>query len=600
MCGLFGIFSPNHNGYHNIGDSLKHRGPDQCGTWQDDHIFLHHTRLSILDLSGQGRQPMADPSGRYVIVYNGEVYNFKDIRRSLERKGVGFATGTDTEVVLQTYITEGIEGFEAFRGMFAFAIYDKQKRRLILARDRFGIKPLLYSRTEQGLAFSSELKPLVRCGWLKSAINPQALSGLFRYGAVPQPDCIYSAAYHVAPGSVTEIDSAFRVSTFRFCPSIEDTPAIREDMDYKAAVRELRGLLEDVTKLNLTADVDVGCFLSGGVDSTAVLAMMNRHQDKPIKAFSIGFEPGDEVPDESEIAARSAEALGASFEKIVIRDEEIGELFRDFVRMIDQPSIDGFNTYLVSRVAAGHTKVALSGLGGDEIFAGYPHFRTLSMTAGQKKKWFDRFGYYIHKLRPNRWTLPVAMRYSGPYHGTDIQRSMASPVCLKRMLKTVTSPRQEKCDEMPWSPVQAVSVHELTHYMKDTLLRDTDIVGMAHSLEIRPVLLDHRLLSFALSLPDRFKCDETRLKKIFVDSVRDIIPEEVIARSKTGFELPYAMWLNGPLNGFMQEIWRHERARDIFRNGYIKAMLKKAHMKKLSRSDWLSCVTLSWYIDRPR
>lgn len=590
MCGIYGSFP-----FHGTAplETIRHRGPDDQGLLHRDNGILGHTRLSILDLSQAGHQPMVECSGRYAIVYNGEVYNYRELYDELLSLGESFSSHSDTEVVLTGYRVWGSKLFSRLRGMYAFAIHDNDTGEVLLVRDRLGIKPLLYFDDGNHFAFASELKPLLASGVVKNELDTASILSLFRFGSVVQPQTIIDGVRNLPPGhmlkwspgasSVLQQYYALSSDDFRFSVS-----------SYEEAVRQLRILLEDATRAHLIADVDVGCFLSGGIDSTAVLALMQKEVHQPIHAFSLGFDTQGEVSDESRIAERSAKAVGARFTRSVVTDSLVADSYGEFLKAIDQPSIDGFNTFLVSREAAKHVKVVLSGLGGDELFAGYPHFASILAMRDERSRFWDPALQVLHSMRPNRYTLNSMLRGKSPVSALQQRRTIYSDREISWMLRERDINPSFVSENTMLSTLQAVSYAEITGYLRNTLLRDSDVVSMWHGLEVRPVLLDGPLVDFALRLPDDYKVRDGRLKAIFVDAVKDVLPDEVLAMPKRGFEIPFANWMNGVLRDQLMVYWESDSARELYGDGYRTNLMKRTFKRTLRRRDWLSAVFVGW------
>lgn len=597
MCGIFGTLGSFDSVLKkSFTNNLCHRGPDDSGTFEDvdTRVLLGHTRLSIIDLSSQAHQPMTDPSGRFTIVFNGEIYNYQEIRQELELSGISFKSNSDTETLLLGYAFWGADIVPKLRGMFAFAVYDGLLRELFLARDHFGIKPLLYSFQKGNFVFCSELKPLLASGGVEKTTDPEAVDELFACGSVRQPKTIIKDVFHLLPGHTMRVgaDGRHSIAAYYRFPS-SDSKIL--DISYPEAVSATRTLLEKATRYNLVADVDVGAFLSGGVDSTAIVALMSQYVNKPIQAFSIGFEGQSEVFDESLLAMRTAEQIGADFHRVVVGDQQITELFDDFIRALDQPSIDGINTYLVSRFACKHVKVALSGLGGDEIFAGYPHFSFIPQACQKKVMPWDHLARLLHRIRPNRFTGQSVLKGIDVAQALSLVRTVFPSHKRDNMLAgSFRSANNNGLAMAGLTPLQQISQLELTGYLRNTLLRDTDAVSMWHSLEIRPVLLDHELIEFVYRLPDDFKVREGRLKAVLVDAVKDIIPAAVWQSPKRGFEMPFSHWLNGRLNDRFAGLVETDVAKKLFNENFRVSLSVKIKREKNVRADWLSLVFLQW------
>ena len=587
MCSIYGCIGKNYSDIEPLfSKELNHRGPDDGGFFVDNEakVSLGHTRLSIIDLSAHGHQPMVNKDNRYTIVFNGEVYNYQEIRNELEKLGHAFNSQSDTEVILQSFIEWEEKCLDKFRGMFAFVIYDKNTNELFLARDRFGIKPLIYTFTNEDFLFSSELSPLMKSGFIPSVLNEASVSDYFAYGAVQQPKTIIKNAYYLMPGHYMKVDIGLNYHIEKYYDLVTESKKIEHIDSYDEAVIMVRKALEEATRYHLVADVDVGAFLSGGVDSTAVVALMNHYVNKPINTFSVGFDQQGEVKDELSIAANTAKMLHTNHNEIVVDEQYIINIFDDFIDSIDQPSIDGINTYIVSRETSKNIKVALSGLGGDEIFAGYPHFKNIYENIDTNKNIYTLLGIQLNKIKPNRFTNHFELIGLSPEEG----------VLKTRILDKRQSYPIEIEDRSDLSTIQRITKVEIDNYLLSTLLRDNDVLSMANSLEVRPILLDHKLVELVFSLADNYKIRDKRLKAIFIDSVKDIIPEETWQRKKTGFEMPFATWMNGVLNSRVRSVAENAQKSRLLTTEIVQSFLKRANNKKLKRNDWILFVFFSW------
>jgi len=595
MCSIYGTIGKNYKQIAPMFSKyLHHRGPNDNGIYYDDNknLALGHNRLSIIDLSNNAHQPMIDENN-YVLVFNGEIYNYKEIKKELQTLGYSFKTNSDTEVVLKSFIAWKEKCLEKFRGMFAFCIYDKKKKKLFLARDRFGIKPLIYGFINNQFIFSSELKPILKSNFFSKKLNFEAVNDYFKYGSIKQPKTILENFYFLMPSYYMEVNiETFEYKIKRYYDLIKKSFLLPKIKNYEEAVRINRQYLEEATKYHLIADVEVGAFLSGGVDSTAVVALMQQYLNKPINTFSVGFKEKIEIEDETEIATRSAKFIGCNHHNIKIDDNYILNIIDDFIDSIDQPSIDGINTYIVSRETSKTLKVALSGLGGDEIYAGYPHFKNIIENSNKKHNLFIFLAKELNKIRPNRFTNKYSFYGLNEIEAVEYQRTIN-----KNLSYILKQPQQSifKYQSLSnLSPIQKISKCEIDNYLLNTLLRDSDVVSMANSLEVRPVLLDHKLVEFVFSLDDNFKIRNGILKSIFIDSVKDIIPQEVYKRKKTGFEMPFSKWLNGILNNKFKVLIENEKAKYIFQKRYLNNLKYRIQHLKLKRNDWIAFVFLSW------
>ena len=597
MCSIFGYISKEKIDVGIFQRCLEHRGPDGHGVYQDVTVdlVLGHSRLSIIDLSAQSNQPMLDEDENYVIVFNGEIYNYQDLRNTFLREGHTFRTHSDTEVLLLAYKKYGKDCLSMLRGMFAFAVYDKRNTRLFLARDRFGIKPVYYTLYRNQFAFASEVTPLVESGLVPRVVSAKALDDYFCFGSVQQPDTIYKDVFALMPASYMEVDvRTLNYTTGKYYHFVDEAKKLSYDsLAYPDALTLTRQKLEEATRYHLVADVEVGAFLSGGVDSTAVVALMSKYATKPIKTFSVGFAGKTEVNDETFLARKSAAMLGCDHTDVIVEDPEIHDLFEKFISSLDQPSVDGFNTFIVSQAAAKHVKVVLSGLGGDEIFAGYDHFEMIKEASRKGVGIMERALQYVHKVRPNKFTAKTSYHGQDPVDSIVRQRSLLSYSLRKALLRKPVT-RLDKRGSPNLSTLQKISEYEIDHYLRDTLLRDSDVMSMAHSLECRPVLLDHLLMETAFALPDHFKIMNGVKKAIFIDSIKDIIPEHVYQRKKTGFEMPMASWMNKNLNDQVKKSLDSVAAKALYSKRYLDLNKDAIRLKQLGRPFWQNLVLLCW------
>jgi asparagine synthase (glutamine-hydrolysing) len=575
MCGIAGIFgNASADIAAAMADALAHRGPDDSGLFADNAggVALAHRRLSIIDVTASGHQPMSYAGGRYTIVFNGEVYNFADLRVELEALGHSFVSHSDTEVVLAAYAQWGEASVPRLRGMFAFAIYDREARSardtaLFLARDRFGIKPLYITLQGGTLLFASELKALLASARVPLQLDHEALWSYLSLGSIPQPRTALAGVEMLPAAHVMKVRRDLSTETARYWDLADGAASWAGEvqrLDARSTPLRLRELLEEATRLHMVADVPVGAFLSGGIDSTAVVGLMAQAAGgQRIRTFSLGFADDDSVADERTWARLAAGRFGCEHTEVVVRGEEVAAQFDQLVRAIDQPSLDGTNTYLVSKAASRDLKVALSGLGGDELFAGYPHFRRLRRAA--------RFGgahrlarHVPRRLLRDRDLIAAtpADRYATLRNLADDQAKLAIVNPGLGIAPTPLAQLYAPLLRHSHGSIAQTTYVEANRYLPDTLLRDADAMAMASSLEVRPVLLDHRLAEFAFALPGALKLGAIN-KPVLVDAVRDLLPPELVMRRKTGFELPLQAWLAGPLR---------ERARDAFSSGAARAL----------------------------
>jgi len=589
MCGILGV-SPKIeiSNFNNALNTLSKRGPDAKSVLELNNCLFGHTRLSIIDLSTNANQPMQDISKRYTIIFNGEVYNYKELKKTLSKEHNEFKTQSDTEVILIGFKYHGIDFFKKLHGMFAFSIHDSLTEEIILVRDRLGIKPLLYFANSEQLCFASELRPFRYINNKFKEIDENSIFDLLQSGSISQPNTILKFVKQLPPGCLLVWRNNKSVLVKNY---ISINCAINEDITYEESKIRMRSLLDHATKLHMISDVEVGCFLSAGIDSTAVLGLMQGQTKRPIHAFSLGFENISDNHNETLIAECTAKKIGANFTRKIVTDDEILESFNDFVESLDQPSIDGFNTYLISKEASKYVKVILTGLGGDELFGGYPHFKSIIDNRKKSVNFVDKILSKLYKYFPNRYTKASKSRVENISTALSLYRSYFN---INEISKILNFKRIYDIDNTLIDVNSSISYLEVRKYLLNTLLRDSDVIGMWHSLELRPILLDQDVVDFALSIPDHYKIKDQKLKSIFIDTVSDILPIDVINRQKTGFELPIIKWMNGILNTKILQLWSTPSARNTFNADFLIKIKKKTIEKKLEQKDWILAILVAW------
>ncbi len=612
MCGIAGALGVTDNQLiERMTIALAHRGPDDGGYYVNpaQQVTLGHRRLSIIDLSPAGHQPMSYADGRFWITFNGEIYNYQEIKADLQQLGRQISSASDTEVILAAYAQWGAAAVPRLRGMFTFAIWDEQEQSLFLARDRFGIKPLLYAQLDNVFLFASELKSLLASNLVSRQVDYQAIWDYLSFGAVPQPRTMLAQVKALLPGHTMLVQPG-RVSTQRYWDIAEDTASLRSQLaqlPYPQAVQQLRQQLETATRYHLIADVPVGAFLSGGVDSTAVVGLMSQLVRQPIKTYSIGFETRHSHLSELKWAKIAAQRFGTDHTEVIITADEVAGTFDRLITAIDQPSLDGTNTYFVSQATRQGVTVSLSGLGGDELLAGYPHFRHFARGNALAPNGVNRFKAELLQLNqylPGRWRSPTAMLLASPLERlsslrllmSDAEKQQAiAPGFQQKFAAQAVSARYQPYLRSNLDAVAQLSYVELGSYMVDTLLRDADTMSMAHALEIRPVLLDHVLAEFVFSLPAPYKLNGTTGKRIFIDALTDILPASIVHRPKMGFELPLFAWLSGPLAARAQTALATPLAQTLFQPeflGWAKAALGAP--QRAQTKLWAYIILLEW------
>jgi asparagine synthase (glutamine-hydrolysing) len=590
--------------------ALTHRGPDDEGVWADasGRISLGNRRLAIIDLSAAGHQPMADASGRVVLTYNGMIYNFQDLRSQLERSGYRFRGHSDTEVILALYLRDGVEMVPQLRGMFALAVWDGRSETLMLARDRLGIKPLYYAEAAGRWIFASEIKALRASGLVPAPVNRVALAAFLRLGSVPGPMTAFEGVHELPPATILTIDRAGRDTLRRYWEIPAPRPAGESTED---TVSELRARFIDSVGRHLISDVPFGVFLSGGVDSGAIVAAMRQAGHSRIRTFSITFPEwhGDEGPD----AARLAVRYGTEHTGYEVRGAGVADDLDRVIAAMDQPTIDGLNTYYVSRVTReSGTIVALSGLGGDELFCGYPSFR----QAPRLLAW----QHVAARLGPARPLVAAALGTfpspraakvkEGLMDGTSLQtaylavRGLFSRDEIAGLL--APGPLHDAARELdaasalgalapvlPHDAVAATGMLELRGYMHNQLLRDTDVMSMAHSLEVRVPFLDHPFVEFAARLPGRLRANGHPPKWLLLRALGDGLPPEA-GRVKRGFTFPLGEWLKGALRPRVDEALRDHAG--LFRQDAVRALRLRVESGRAHWSRLWALVVLSLWL----
>lgn len=595
MCGIAGFWDPSSSREDELEpiarsmvSVLRHRGPDDEGVWVDESasLALAHRRLAILDLSSEGHQPMHSRNQRYRLVFNGELYNFKSLRNELEQRGHGFRGHSDTEVMLAAICEWGLfAALDRFVGMFAFALWDRRERRLHLARDRSGEKPLYYGWTEGVFVFGSELKALrVHPRWC-GEINRGALALLTRYGYIPTPYCIYDNIYKLPPAGVltlTEETIRSRQNTEPECywsaqRVAEEGATNPLSGSHEEASEQLRELLSRSVRQQMVADVPVGAFLSGGIDSSLVVAVMQSQSSRPIKTFSIGFH--QESFNEAPSAKAVARHIGTEHTELYVQDGDLLQVIPRLPGVYDEPLADpsAVPTILLCQLAATQVKVSLSGDGGDELFGGYSHYRKsesiwrmIRLIPGLVRRPLARClssgaeaglasGYAVNGMRH------LLCRASNLAHVLPLpcERSL-----YREMMSRNRKPHEWLSDpEAPetlietasiWDqvsvPLQRMTCLDFRSYLPDDILTKVDRAAMSVSLETRIPLLDHRIIEFAFHLPVSLKQRDKQGKWLLRQILYQYVPRALVDRPKRGFAAPIGDWLRGPLREWAEHL----------------------------------------------
>ena len=591
MCGIAGIVAQRDQPVfaeelHAMCAAMVSRGPDDEGRFVGEGAGLAMRRLSIIDLE-TGHQPVSNEDASIWVVLNGEIYNYRQLRSELEQRGHQFSTSTDTEVIVHLYEERGDDCVHALRGMFAFAIWDERRRRLLLARDRLGIKPLYYGTMAGRFVFASELKALLQLPEIDRRLNWEAVAHLLAYGTTPANESIVEGIHKLEPGHRLRLESRREPVVERYW-ELQFQPDRRRSEE--ETIEELRAKLREAVRYHLVSDVPVGAFLSGGIDSSAVVASMAMMATGRIKTFSIGFR--EQEFDELPYARLVAQRFGTDHHELVL-EPDVLDLLDHFAWDLDEPFGDAsaIPTYMVSRLAGQQVKVALSGDGGDELFGGYDRYvveardrrarflpatiRTLLARTSAVLPEDTRGKQYLEYLsKPDGERYLHASTLFRPDHLRDLLTGEAREQVL------AAQPERPRLDRLAgWDGhwLSALQDQDFRYYLPLDILTKVDRMSMAHSLEARVPLLDHPFVEFAATIPADWKWHRGRTKYIFVKALRGLLPDEILDRSKKGFGVPLNRWFRGPLRPLVRELLLSDscRKRGIFDETYLSRLITR-------------------------
>ncbi len=626
MCGIAGWAnldsenpSPNTGEVvlHSMCERMKHRGPDSEGLWLEDSVALGMRRLSIIDLH-TGEQPVYSEDKQIVVVMNGELYNFREVRRDLEKRGHKFETQTDTEILPHLYEEYGDQMVEHINGMFAFALWDKRKQKLLLARDKFGEKPLYYGVFDEKLIFASEPKVLLENPHVEAEINTDALRQYLSFDYVPAPHSIYKGISKLPAAHLLVLEKG-EIKTRRYWNlsfhKNGNTPTVKE------AAARLKELLADSVRMRLVSDVPLGILLSGGVDSSTVAAFATQFSTEKVKTFSIGFE--EDSFDESKFARQVAAHLGTEHYEDKLSVEKAADLISEIGTWLDEPMSDGslLPTFLLSRFVRKYVTVALGGDGGDEIFAGYPMYfghkmarvydriprvfrsgliepiinnlpvSTKNLSFDYKAKRFVAASKYDAVTRHHSWFGSFSIDGQNDLLSETVLSNTSADVYAgaKNLLKI--------CDAT--DQIEQMQFLDMNFYMAEDILTKVDRASMAVSLEVRAPFLDPRVAEFAAGLPLEYKLKGSKGKYILKKAVEDLLPRNILQRPKKGFGIPIAEWLKGRLNPLLHDLLAPDRLKNqgLFNANFVQKLIKEhetgaaSHHKQL----WTLLVFQLWY-----
>lgn len=609
MCGICGklIFKnivPAPRSIKAMCKTIIHRGPDAEGIYTAPHIGLGQRRLSIIDLDPNACPPLCNEDRSVWLVFNGEIYNFQELREQLKERGHRFATNSDTEVIIHLYEDEGVECLQKLRGMFAFALWDNRNEILFCARDRMGKKPFCYTVTPQSFIFGSEIKAITADPAVSVSPNYHAIDQCLTYQFVPSPLTAFEGIRRLIPGGYLTCDlkGNVKIQSYWKAPHSEKTSSTNEEIE-----AELLQRLRESVRMRMISDVPLGAFLSGGIDSATIVALMAQESDRPVKTFSIGFE--EEAFNELPYARLLAERYGTEHHELIVKPNA-AEVLPLLVRYYNEPFADSsaLPTYYVSKMTRQHVTVALSGDGGDESFAGYDNYTMILNW----NKW-DVCPYWLRKM-----LAEVGLKLLDSFHTNNTAArfhrglAMLAAVNVKdRRLQfgTTLKPEEKRLAYTPFFkdlisrppvPTDPLEVypfeggmdeldwlmrHDQSFYLPDCLMVKTDIASMATSLEVRCPFLDHELVEFAATIPSHLKRDITGGKIIIKRAVKDLLPYEILKKPKTGLGLPIAKWFRSDLSPMLKDMLLDETSarRGLFEQPLLKKMVSE-HIE--GRRDW--------------
>jgi asparagine synthase (glutamine-hydrolysing) len=624
MCGITGVFAFNLLGKFNMIHvtaatiSLEKRGPDAHRVFTDEFVGLGHRRLSIIDTSAAAHQPMWDSSQRFCIVFNGEIFNYRELRKDLENKGIQFTSASDTEVLLNLFILEKEKCLSKLNGFFSFCVYDQQEQTFFLARDRYGIKPLLYLFDEDKFLFASEMKSMLQYG-IDKELDYTSLQTYLHLNYIPAPHTIFTHVKKLLPGHYLKV-SKRRLETGRFY-SIAEKPTT-STLLYDDAQKQLKNLLDDAVQRRLVADVPVGAFLSGGMDSSVITALAVKHKPD-LHTFSIGFKD-DKFFDETAYANSVAKHLKTNHTVFSLSHKDLLDHVHDVLNYIDEPFADSsaLNVYILSKETRKHATVALSGDGADELLGGYNKHAAFNriINKGWKENLITAFdavwknlpqsrntkiGNLVRQLNrfANGMKLSSRERYwQWAGFTTNATNSLLSEAVQQKLNKEEYESRKENYLHFISTPetMREILLSDMHLVLPGDMLTKVDSMSMANSLEVRVPFLDYRVVDFIFSLPDDFKINRSMRKRILQDAFRDELPPELYNRPKKGFEVPMLSWLRKELKPMLEDLLSEKTISEqgIFNYSEVKKLksqLDSSNPQDVHARLWALLVFQSWY-----
>lgn len=609
MCGICGFYHKreiSNSILKDMNDTLSYRGPNDEGIFIEKankkyQIGLAHKRLSILDLSKKGHQPMFSFDKNIIVSYNGEIYNYKEIQKTLKSKGYVFDSETDTEVIIYAYKEWGINCIKKFNGMFSISIYDKSNDTLYLVRDRIGIKPLYYYQSRNGIVFGSELKPIMKHPCFKKKINFKSLNMYLHHSYITAPNTIFKNTYKVNPGCYLKIKGN-EINEIKYW-DIKDKYS-NKNINHKTEdlyLKDLDNLITDSIKKRMISDVPLGAFLSGGIDSSLVVSIMQKISSKPINTFTIGFD--EDKYNEAHHAKKVSEYLGTDHHEVYLPITKAQGLIEQIPLYYDEPFADSSQlaTMLVSKLAKKNVTVSLSGDGGDELFCGYNRY-----NKALKFKRYSFLSNFFNLIKDdylaaiNRRLLKF--KYLNTNNSIVNSDYLTSKYYLKGLIKEDFEFEKKYFNilDLAENIQEKYMLKDLVTYLPDDILTKVDRASMAYSLESRTPLLDHRIIEFSFNLPHELKYKDGELKYILRKLLYNYVPKEIIDRPKQGFGVPIYDWLRNDLNYYIKKYFdkKYIKKQNIFNYHKLHSLVEKFELNKNSYLDkivWNILVFQLWY-----
>ncbi len=616
MCGIAGIITkksiPEPEVIKTMLKNLAHRGPDAEGVLIGIKVAFGHRRLSIIDLSDNANQPFEDYTKRFLIVFNGEIYNYQAIKSRIDYP---WQSDSDTEVILAAYIKWGLKCLDYLNGMFAFAIYDNEKQELLIARDRLGVKPLYFYHSSEYFLFASEVRSLLSSGYIERKIDSESINGYLSGQAVKTPNSIVKDIHQLCPGEYAIYSLGNLKRNFYWSIISEKKSEINASIQsYKEVLNHTRYLLEEAVKSRMVADVNVGAFLSGGIDSSAIVAIMAKYSDRPVDTFSIIFD--DKKYDERKYAQIIAQRNKTNHTELLLEPKELINNLDNYFMSMDSPTVDGMNTWMVSKlVSSTGIKVVLSGLGGDELFAGYPGFTRWKKISSYKSFFFNkivRSGISkLSQFKKTRSLLKINDLFDGNSFDLNDFYSNNRAVFLESEINQLLVSSNSSNKRNSWVdlnnelineyPVYSqYSIGELTRYTLDVLLKDTDQMSMKWALEVREPFFDYKLVEYVLTVLDKHKLSNKTPKVLLVEAMGDLLPKEIVNRPKMGFSFPWDSWIRNELREYCHNSLLALSKRDFFKPKNIMEFWNQ-YLQQDKRINWVqiwSLVVLENWLSR--